>query len=70
MKITSILLIPGTVSTVLAFPSFSKDEASLDTRQTWEPRPFTAPGPNDGEQFLFFSRGFLHLSTEPAADEQ
>lgn len=68
MKITSLLRLSGIVSPVLAFPSFFRGDGSLDTRQTWEPRPFTAPGPDDGERLFSWWRGRLPFPAEPAAD--
>jgi hypothetical protein len=53
MKASSILSISAILAPALAFPAY----ADVNARQTWQPKPWTAPGPNDGKTLFPF-----HLS--------
>jgi hypothetical protein len=47
MKLASVFGLSSLLASVGAFPSYG----DIKARQTWEPKPWTAPGPNDGELY-------------------
>jgi hypothetical protein len=44
MRVSSLLSLSAAVSSAWAFPTY----ADVQTRQAWEVKPWTAPGPSDG----------------------
>jgi hypothetical protein len=44
MKVSSLVSFSAIVASALAFPTYG----SVNARQTWQPRNWTAPGPTDG----------------------
>jgi hypothetical protein len=46
MKFSTYLSLSTILASALAFPAYGNVKA----RQTWQPKPWTAPGPNDGEK--------------------
>lgn len=45
MKISTLLSLSAALTSTMAFPAF----INIEARQIWEPKPWTAPGPNDGQ---------------------
>ena len=44
MKVSSVISFSAIFASALAFPTYG----NVNARQTWQPRNWTAPGPNDG----------------------
>jgi hypothetical protein len=44
MKVSSVVSFSAIFASALAFPTYG----NVNARQTWQPRNWTAPGPNDG----------------------
>jgi hypothetical protein len=44
MKLSSVISFSAVFASALAFPTYG----NVNARQTWQPRNWTAPGPNDG----------------------
>jgi hypothetical protein len=45
MKVSSVISFSVIFASALAFPTYG----NINGRQTWQPRNWTAPGPNDGK---------------------
>jgi hypothetical protein len=45
MRYSSVLILSSVLATALAFPAY----VNVDARQSGQVKPWTAPGPNDGE---------------------
>lgn len=45
MRLPSVLSVSVLVASAAAFPAY----VDVEARQTWQVRPWNAPGPNDGK---------------------